>query len=97
MVSFQMVHNKKLKKTKNLVDKATTPRFINNADLDENEAATLATEAELKGEQDRITTLQALDSSYFRGKSHFEENGNHGYLVYGNYIYLRKCFIQWRY
>ena len=41
-----MVHNKKLKKTKNLVDKATTPRFIKNADLDENEAATLATEAE---------------------------------------------------
>ena len=31
----------------------------------------VATEAELKTEQNKITKLHAFDSSYFRGKSHF--------------------------
>ena len=37
--------------------------------------ATLATKAELKAEQDKIIKLQAFDSSYFCGKSHFEDDG----------------------
>ena len=67
--------------------------------------ATLVTKAELKAERDKITKLQAFDSSYFRSKSQFEENGSHNYLVFqpmskyfkriigvgnGNYIYLWK-------
>ena len=36
--------------------------------------AALATKAELKAEQDEILKLQAFDSSYFRGKNHFEDD-----------------------
>ena len=34
--------------------------------------ATLATKAELKPEQDKKVRLQAFDSNYVRGKSHFK-------------------------
>ena len=61
-------------KSEGLVDKSAICGFINNADLDKKKVATLATKAELKAEQDKITNIQALDSSYFRGKSHFEDN-----------------------
>ena len=44
--------------------------------------ATLAKKAELKAEQDKITKLQAFDSSYFQGKSHFENAGTRNYLVF---------------
>ena len=44
--------------------------------------ATLAKKAELKAEQDKITKLQAFDSSYFRGKSHFENAGTRNYLAF---------------
>ena len=37
--------------------------------------ATLTTKTELKAEQDKIKKLQALDSSYFQRKSHFEDDG----------------------
>ena len=43
--------------------------------------ATLATKAELKSEQDKIK-LQAFDSSYFRGKNHFENDCTQNYLVF---------------
>ena len=36
--------------------------------------ATLVTKAELKVEQDKMIKLQAFDSSYFPGKSHFVGN-----------------------
>ena len=36
-----------------------------------NKLTTLATKAELKAEQNKITKLQTFDSSYFRGNSHF--------------------------
>ena len=68
-------------KTKNLVDKAAIAGFINNAQLDR-KLATLATKAELKAEQDRITKLQAFDLICFRGKSHFENDGAPSYLVF---------------
>ena len=48
----------------NIVKKTDIVRFINDADLDKR-VATLAITAELK---DKITTLQAFDSSYFCGK-----------------------------
>ena len=44
--------------------------------------ATLATKADLKAEQGKIKKLQAFDSSYFRDKSHFENNGTQSYLVF---------------
>ena len=44
--------------------------------------ATLATKAELKIEQDGVTKLQAFDSSYFHGKSHFKYDGTQNYLVF---------------
>ena len=60
--------------SKILVDKSAISEFINNSDLDR-KLATLATKAELKDEQDKIIKFQAFNSSYFRGKSHFEEDG----------------------
>ena len=44
--------------------------------------ATLATKTDLNAEQDKVTKLQAFDSSYFRGKSHFEDDGIQNYLVF---------------
>ena len=43
---------------------------------------TLATKAELKAQQDKIINLEALDSSCFRGKCHFEDNGTQNCLVF---------------
>ena len=65
-----------------LVDKSVIGGFINSADLDKKKAATLATKAEPKAEQDKIIKLQAFDSNYFRGKNHFEDDGNQKYLVF---------------
>ena len=36
---------------------------------------TLQAKVKLKAEQDKTTKLQAFHSSYFLGKSHFEDNG----------------------
>ena len=44
--------------------------------------AVLARKGELKAEQDKITKLHAFDSSCFRGKIHFEDNGTQNYLVF---------------
>ena len=40
------------------------------------------TALQLKAEQDKITKLKAFDSSYFRGKSHFQDDGTENYLVF---------------
>ena len=55
--------------------------------------------------ENELKKLQKLDAAYFRGKSHFEENGTQNYLVFqsmyryfkriagvgsGNYIYFWK-------
>ena len=42
----------------------------------------LAIKAELNVKQDKIIKLQLFDSSYFRGKSHFEDDGTQNYLVF---------------
>ena len=60
-------------KEKRLVDKSDISRFINDCDLDK-KIAISATKTELKKEQDKIIKLQAFDSSYFSGKSHFEND-----------------------
>ena len=44
--------------------------------------ATLETKAELKSEEDKITESQVFDASYFRGKSHFEDDGTQNYLLF---------------
>ena len=54
-------------KEKRLLDKSDISRFINDCDLDKKIAL-------LKKEQDKIIKLQAFDSSYFSGKSHFEND-----------------------
>ena len=45
-------------------------------------AAKLAKRAELKTKQDKITKLEAFDSSYFRGKIHFEDDGSQNCLTF---------------
>ena len=41
----------------------------------------MATKAELKAEQEKIIKLRTFDSSYFRGKNHFEDDGTQNYLI----------------
>ena len=60
-------------KEKKLVNESYITGFINSFDLDQ-KITTLKTKAELKAEQDKIVKLQAFDSSYFCGKSHFEDD-----------------------
>ena len=76
---------------KNIVDNSIKSKnFVNKsaiAILDKN-VATLATKAELKTEQDKLIKLQAFDSSYYRGKSHFKDDGTQNYLVM--YRYFKK-------
>ena len=60
-------------KEKKLVNESYITGFINSSNLDQ-KITTLKTKAELKAEQDKIVKLQAFDSSYFCGKSHFEDD-----------------------
>ena len=68
-------------KEKELLNKSDISGFIDNTNLDKKIAA-LTTKAELKAEKDKIVELQAFDSSYFRYKSHFEDDGTENYLVF---------------
>ena len=61
-------------KQKELGDKSAIAGFIKTADLDK-KSVTLAKKTEFKAEQDKILKLLAFDSSYFRCKSHFEDDG----------------------
>ena len=77
-------------KGEGLIYKSTIAGFIKKVDLNK-KTATLATKAELKVEQNKITKLRSFDSSYFRGKSHFEEGGTQNYLLFQPvYIYVKK-------
>ena len=64
-----------------LVKRSNILGFIDNTDLDK-KTGILATKAEFKAEQDKIVKLQAFDSSFFRGNSHFEDDGTQNYLVF---------------
>ena len=68
-------------KQKKVVSRFDIAGLINNTDLDK-EVATLATKAKLKAKQDKIKKLQAFNSNYFRGKSHFEDDGTRNYLAF---------------
>ena len=68
-------------KQKQLVGKSDIAGLINNSNLNKKEA-TLVTKAELKAEQDKITKLEAFDSSYFCGKSHLEDDATKNYLAF---------------
>ena len=68
-------------KEKELLNKSDISGFIDNSNLDKKIAA-LTTKAELKAEKDKIVKLQVFDSSYFRYKSHFEDDGTENYLVF---------------
>ena len=48
---------------------------------------------ELKAEQDKITKLQEFEPTYFRGKSHFENDGVQNYLVFQ--VMRRYVKIDW--
>ena len=63
---------------KELVDKSAITKFTNNGDLNK-KVATLAIKAELRAEQDKLINLQALDSSYFPGKSNFKDDATQSY------------------
>ena len=68
-------------KQKELVDTSASAGFIGNADLDQM-VATLEAKAKLKEEQEKIVKLQAFDSSFFCGKSYFEDGDTQNYLVF---------------
>ena len=74
-------------------DKSDIAGFINNSDLNKR-VATLTTREELKAEQDKIVKSQAIDSSYFRDKSHFEGDDAQSYLVFQPmYRYFKKRLV----
>ena len=51
--------------------------------LKKRKVATLATKAELKDEQNEIIKVEAFNSGYFCGKSHFKDDGtqNHSEII----------------
>ena len=70
---------------KKLVNESDISGFINNFDLDKKRAA-LAAKTNLdqnrSRQQDKIVKWQPFDSSSFRGKSHFEDDGTPDSLVF---------------
>ena len=68
-------------KEKGLVNKSNFSNLVKNSDLNTN-FAVLATQAELKAEQDKTVKLQAFNSNYFCDISHFEDDGTQNYLVF---------------
>ena len=64
-----------------MFNKSAFTGFINKVDLVK-KVAIFTTKVELNIEQDKITKLQAFDSSYFLGKGHFGDDGTQNYLVF---------------
>ena len=63
------------------MDKSAFVWLINESDVNKR-IAILATKAELKRKQDKIVKLEAIDSSFFRGKTLFEDDATQNYLVF---------------
>ena len=80
-------------KWKTLVDKSSIAEFINNAKINK-KVGTLATKGELRAEQDKLSKLQASDSSYFHGKSHFEDDGIQNCLMFGLIFALKRLAVR---
>ena len=79
-------------KEKKLVIKSNNSGFIDNSDLNK-KIATLANKAELGSEQNKIVDFQAFDSSYFRSKSHFEDDRTQNYLVFQSIYRIFKNIV----
>ena len=68
---------------KKIVNQSNIPGFINNSDLNKKIATPAKKKKkELKAQQDKAVKLQAFDSSYFCGKSHFQYDGPQNYSVF---------------
>ena len=80
-------------KWKTLVDKSSIAEFINNVKLNK-KVETLATKGELRAEQDKLSKLQASDSSCFHGKSHFEDDGTQNCLMFGPIFALKRLAVR---
>ena len=65
-------------KEKELVNKSDICGSIDTSDLDK-KIATLAAKVELKADQDKIVKLQAFDSTCFRCKNNFKDDGMQNY------------------
>ena len=63
-------------KQEELVDKSAIAEFINNADSD-NISSNISNESRIKSK-----AIQRFDSSYFPGKSHFEDDFTQNYLAF---------------
>ena len=76
------IHNKTIKEN-GLVEKLDIFEFIDIFDSDK-EITSLIIKEILNNDQNKITSLRAFDSSYFRGKSHFDndDHDTQDYLVF---------------
>ena len=63
-----------------MINESNVSGFIENSDLHK-KLETPLTKAKLKDEKDKIVKLQEFNLSYFRGKSHFKDDGTQLYLV----------------
>ena len=77
-------------KSKKLFNASDTSEFIKNTDWD-GKVKILTANVELKAEQDKMVKLNLFDLTYFRGKSHFEDDGIQNYLVFQS---VQRCFKQ---
>ena len=68
-------------KEKELVNKLDSSEFIHNSDLDKKINNT-SRKRRIKSKGKKIVKLQASGLSYFRSKSHFEDNDMQSYLVF---------------
>ena len=68
-------------KDKGLFDKSDVSKLVKSFDLSR-KLATLIAKGELELEQDKTAKLQAFDSNYFGGTSHFEDDGTEICLVF---------------
>ena len=67
--------------------------FTGYSDLDK-KLTILAREGDFKAEEIKIMKIQGFDSSYFCGKSHFEDNSMQNYLVFQSVQkYFKKVLI----
>ena len=73
-------------KEKGLLVKSDISNLVKNFDL-----YTKLTTQTTNAESDKIVKLQAFDSSYFCGKSHFEDNGTQNHLAFKPSC---RCFIK---
>ena len=67
-------------KEKKIVDLSDISNLVYNSDLN-TKLTTSSAKGELKTKKDTIMNHQTFDSSYFHGKSYFEDDGTQNYFV----------------